>query len=82
MDSPSSSKRARIQESITYDDLKPESQGVGVSLKLQRTDGYYHGPMPAQAGDTISPEEIMRAVHRVQRDVRDYRGSETKVWIN
>lgn len=79
MDSPSSSKRARIQESITYEDLKPESQGVGVSLKLQRTDGYYHGPMPAQAGDTISPEEIMRAVHRVQRDVRDYRGSETKV---
>lgn len=71
----SSNKRARIQEAISYDDLKSESGGSGVSLKLQRTEGYYHGPMPAQAGDMVSPEEIVRAVHRVQRDMHEYRGT-------
>lgn len=74
----SSNKRARIQEAISYDDLKSESGGSGVSLKLQRTEGYYHGPMPAQAGDMVSPEEIVRAVHRVQRDMHEYRGTKVR----
>ncbi|XP_071831409.1 general transcription factor IIH subunit 1-like isoform X2 [Apostichopus japonicus] len=76
---PSSSKRARLQEAISYKDLKSHSTGMGVSLKLQRTEGYYHGPMPAQAGNMVSPEEILRAVHVVQRDMHEYRSNQSKL---
>ncbi len=63
-------KRARIKESITYADLAPSTSGTPVTLKLERTDGYYHGPTPITAREysTASTKEVMGAMQRVQEE--------------
>ncbi|XP_072034851.1 general transcription factor IIH subunit 1-like [Amphiura filiformis] len=61
-------KRVRLKESISYADLAPSTSGTPVTLKLERTEGYYHGPTPISAFEYSSAEEVMGAMHRVHEE--------------
>ncbi|XP_030845510.1 general transcription factor IIH subunit 1 [Strongylocentrotus purpuratus] len=65
----SSAKKARLREAIEIEDLSSSSKQDGVSLKLQRTDRYYHGPTVVQSTDYFSSEVVMGALRAVQSEV-------------
>ena len=58
-------KRTRLKESISYADLAPKSSAAPVTLKLERTEGYYHGPTQISAIQYSTTEEMKGAMQRV-----------------
>ena len=58
-------KRARLKESISYADLAPRTSAAPVTLKLERTEGYYHGPTQISALQYSTTEEMRGAMQRV-----------------
>lgn len=65
----SSSKKARLQQAIQMEDLARTSRPAEVSLRLQRTEGYYHGPTVVQSTDYFSSEEVQGAIRAVESEV-------------
>ncbi|XP_063960530.1 general transcription factor IIH subunit 1-like [Lytechinus pictus] len=65
----STAKKARLREAIEIEDLASTSKQDGVSLRLERTDRYYHGPTVVQSTDYFSSEEVLGALRAVQSEV-------------
>ena len=63
---PSQTKRAKLKERISYDDLAPRTRSAPVTLKLERTEGYYHGPTQISSMEYSETEVRRDAMQRVQ----------------
>ncbi|XP_070565728.1 general transcription factor IIH subunit 1-like [Ptychodera flava] len=66
-------KRKRIKESIEYEDLASKKAPETVSLNLDKTDRYHHGPMPVRAMNYATSDEMLHAIHSVREDMVDAR---------
>ncbi|XP_071501518.1 general transcription factor IIH subunit 1-like [Diadema antillarum] len=68
-DDESSAKKARLQEAIAIEDLASGAGAKDVSLRLERTDRYYHGPTIMQSRDYFSSEEVVGAMRALQEEM-------------
>ncbi|XP_038077293.1 general transcription factor IIH subunit 1-like [Patiria miniata] len=72
-------KRTRLKEAIEIEDLAPSTSTTPVTLRLERTDRYYHGPTPVNLSKYSSSSEVVGAVERLEQQLSAQQTSLTKV---
>ncbi|XP_022082921.1 general transcription factor IIH subunit 1-like isoform X2 [Acanthaster planci] len=72
-------KRTRLKEAIEIEDLAPSTSAAPVTLKLERTDRYYHGPTPVNPSQYNTSSEVIGAVERLEQQLSGQHTSLTKV---
>ncbi|XP_023016096.1 transcription factor B1 [Leptinotarsa decemlineata] len=74
-DDGSVSKRQRILEKITYDDLEDTSESTiqkGVPLSLSKVERYLHGPMPDSATEYWNANEASAVLRGVAQETKQW----------
>ncbi|XP_071954957.1 general transcription factor IIH subunit 1-like [Antedon mediterranea] len=62
-------KRIRLKASTTYEDLSTQESARPVSLRLERTERYYHGPMPLTNVSYETTDDVVQATSAMQAEM-------------
>ncbi|XP_017786193.1 PREDICTED: general transcription factor IIH subunit 1 [Nicrophorus vespilloides] len=70
------SKKQRIHEKISYDDLDTSidcKQNSIAQLNLSKVERYLHGPMPGSAIEHLSPNDVAAASRNMHQELKQWR---------
>ncbi|XP_033119774.1 general transcription factor IIH subunit 1-like, partial [Anneissia japonica] len=66
---PTAVKRIRLKAATTYEDLSTPESVRPVSLRLERTERYYHGPMPVIGSSYETTDDVLQATAAIQAEM-------------